>query len=351
MRRIAITGISGDVGRRVATRLLDAGHHVVGVDLHAPAPPLAATVEFHRTDVRDHDGLVAAFTGVDVVVHLAFLLDQHTDAAFMRDVNVHGTQQVARVAAETGVTHLVYTSSASAYGAGPGNDVPLTEESPLRARDLPYAAHKAEIEEWLAREQPGHPRMQTTVLRPAIVLGSEVENFIVRSFAAPRMPVIAGHRPPLQFVHVDDLADAVEHVIDTGAAGVFNVACEGWLSLEEIAAILDRRFLELPAEVAHNVATTLERVGHRDLPPGAVPYFMHPWVVSIDKLVATGWRPQRTNRDAVAELAASIGDRVVVGPVELSRQRVRTTAAVTAAVGALATTVGLVSWWRGRRSS
>lgn len=348
-----MTGVSGDVGHRVAERLVADGHDVVGVDVVPPTRLGAAGVTFHRADVRDVDQVRSALDGCDVVVHLAFLLDQHRDLRHMHDVNVEGTRTVFRTAAELGVGHVVYTSSASAYGASPANDVPLTEESPLRADALPYAAQKAEVEAWLEEFLPAHPRLGATVLRPAIVLGSGVENFIVRSMAGPRMPVIAGHRPPMQFVHVEDLVTAIVHSVDTRITGAYNVACEGWLSLTEVAAIIDRRMVEIPEEVAYRLAEGAARLGSRDLPPESIPYLVHPWVVSIDKLAATGWQPRHSNRDAVAVLAADIRDRVVVGPLDLDRTtfRVSTAAAVAAAAGALGLAVTVLRRRRRARRS
>lgn len=343
-----MTGISGDVGRRVSGLLCADGHQVVGVDVLAPKA-LDPAVEMRIADVRDTDALREAFAGCDVVVHLAFLIDQPRDVDHMRAVNIGGTQNVFRVAAELGVGHVVYTSSASAYGASPANDVPLQEESPLRAEELLYAGQKAELERWLAEFLPTSPRLGTTILRPAIVLGSGVENFIIRSLAAPRLIAVSGHHPPMQFVHVEDLAAAIVHAVATRIQGPYNVACEGWLSFAEISAILDRKLLSIPEELAHRVADQAQRFGQLDLPQGAVPYLMHPWVVATDKLVATGWQPRYTNRDALAVLADEIRDRVVVGPVDVSRAVVQRTAM--GAVGAAAVVAALGVRWLLRRRS
>lgn len=348
-----MTGVSGDVGHRVAERLLADGHEVVGVDVVPPTRLGGAGVTFHRTDVRNADQVRSALEGCSVVVHLAFILDQSADLARMRDVNVEGTRTVFRTAAELGVGHVVYTSSASAYGASAANDVPLTEESPLRADDLAYAAQKAEVERWLDDEfLPGNPRLGATVLRPAIVLGSGVENFIVRSMAGPRMPVIAGHRPPMQFVHVDDLVSAIVHSVETRITGAYNVASEGWLSMTEIAAIIGRRILEVPEEVAYRIAAGATRLGSHELPPGSIPYLVHPWVMSVDKLAATGWQPRHSNRDAVAVLAADIRDRIVVGPLDLDRTTVRVAglAGAAAAVGAVGLGIAALRRRRGGRA-
>lgn len=69
-------------------------------------------VVFTRGDVRAYDGLRAAFEGVDVVFHCAALVDwgQHP-GSLVEAVNVDGTRNVIRAAAEAGVRVLVCTSS------------------------------------------------------------------------------------------------------------------------------------------------------------------------------------------------------------------------------------------------
>ena len=63
----------------------------------------------------------------------------------MRDFNVRGTRNVFESARAAGASKVVYVSSGVAYGAHPDNDVPLTEESPLRANpDFPWADYDIE---------------------------------------------------------------------------------------------------------------------------------------------------------------------------------------------------------------
>ena len=68
---------------------------------------------------------------------------------------------------------------------------------------------KGEVEDWLWGWAGGLPDDVTvTVLRPAIVAGPGVDNFITRQLERPRMPTVTGHQPPLQVVHVDDVVAA-----------------------------------------------------------------------------------------------------------------------------------------------
>lgn len=344
---VVVTGAGGLIGRRLLSALVahpDVGR-VVATDLPGAVPP-GHRREIRPADVRDRAQLAAAFAGADVVVHLAYQLDPLHDEDRMRAVNVDGSRNVAEVAAAAGVQQLVVASSATAYGAHPDNPVPLTEDQPLRANPtFAYAAHKAEVERDLAVWHRRHPEVELTVLRPAIVAGPGVDNFISRQLDAPRFPTVAGHAPPMQFVHLDDVTRAFAHVVTERVAGTFNVAPPGWLSLDEVTAIIGRRRLELPEEVAHSLAQALWAARLAPAPPGQLPYVMHPWIVAVDRLLATGWKPQHTNRDALASLAAEHADRIALGAWTTSRTGLRLTAGLagTAALGAAARA------WRRRR--
>ena len=324
MTTVAVTGACGLIGTPVVRELArtEGVDEIIAIDLVEPSEPLPAT--FRRGDVTDRAGMVDALSGADIVVHLAARFDTGHDVDRIRAVNVDGVKLVAEVAAEAGARKLIAASSASAYGAHPDNALPLPEEAPLRANPgLPYAEHKREIDLWLQDWADGHPDMTVTILRPAIVTGAGANNFAVRALLMPRIPVIRGHRPPLQFVHLDDVVSAVVHVVTHDLPGPYNVGAEGWLSLEEISAILGRRFVEVPEEVAFAAAQRSYSLGLGELPEGTVNYFMHPWVVGVDKLIATGWRPAHTNRDALAAFVTAHGHEIVAGPLRTTRSQVR----------------------------
>jgi hypothetical protein len=52
-------------------------------------------------------------------------------------------------------------------------------------------------------------------------------------------------------------------------------------------------------ELAERVLGRLWPAGLVDLPPSAIPYLVHPWVVAIDRLRAAGWSPGHSNEEAV----------------------------------------------------
>lgn len=332
---VAVTGSGGLIGQRLVAALAEdpAVDRVVALDV--AEQPVPAGVAAGVADVRD-PGIGDQFAGVDALVHLAFQLDPIHDEERMRQVNVEGTRTTLTAAVDAGVKRIVLASSATVYGAHPDNDVPLTESSPRRApQDFSYSRHKGEVEDWLWGWVGDLPDDVTvTVLRPAIVAGPGVDNFITRQLELPRVVTVSGHRPPVQVVHVDDVVAAFQLAATTDMPGAFNVAAPGWLSLDEALAVLGRHSVDLPEEVAWGLASAAWRIGIGESPAGYLPYIMHPWVVDVRRLEAAGWTAHHSNRDALAALAAEHGPYVRVGPVRVRREQVAW--AATAAVGVTA---------------
>lgn len=309
MISIAVTGASGLVGRALLARLADAPEveRLVGIDVREP-PRRARGLEFHRADIARAE-LKPLLEGCDVLVHLASVVDPIPDEALMARVNVDGTRRVLDAAAAVGVRKVVRVSSATVYGAWANNAVPLTEDSPLRPNPgFSPAVQGAEVERLLAEWRDDHPGVVVTTLRSAPVLGPGAERLPSRLLLG-RLPLrVRGATPPVQAVHIDDLAAALALVVLHDHPGTFNVASDGWLDHRDVAAVLPHAGAPmLPAPLVERVLDSTWRSGLGDVPPGVVPYLVHPWVVANDRLRAIGWVPRHTNEQAVLEGLATLG--------------------------------------------
>lgn len=335
---VAVTGVAGCLGRRFLELLDDdeAVERVVGIDVAEPAAG-SPKLEFHQIDVRDAR-MVKTLPGVDTLVHLAFIVDPIRDEDRMREVNIDGTRNVLEAAGATGVRKLVYTSSATAYGALPDNDFPLTESSPLRAGpDFSYAWHKLETERMIEAFQEDHPEVTVTVLRPATAFGPNVQNFMSRMLEAPRITTVKGYEPPMQFVHEEDVASALRFALTNELPGAYNVAPDGWLAAEELLELSGKKRVELPEAVAYSLAERLWRAGVTDGPPGELNYVMHSWVIDNAKLKAAGWRPEYTNQQALADTLEAHKPWVALGRARVRKDDLAKGAAATlGVVGAMA---------------
>lgn len=316
---VAVTGSSGFLGSRLVERLAadDSVSRILGFDSVAPKTSPGKLV-FDEVDVRN-PGLAARLEGVDCLVHLAFVMDPLRDEAAMRDVNVNGSQNVFKSAGRAGVPRVVYTSSAVVYGAHPDNDVPLDEESPLRANlDFSYAAHKLEVEYVLREFAAEFPGVHTVVFRPAIVFGPHADNAWSHVLEQPVLFGVSGYTPPLQLVHEDDVARALQWAVTTDARGTFNLAAAGSLDAAEALEVAGRRLRALPEPLAFAVAGRLWSLGMSEIPPGYLHYAMHPWVVSTEKLAAAGFVCTRGHAETLRETVAHTRSHVRIG-----RRRVR----------------------------
>ncbi len=110
--RILLTGSSGWLGRYLAPRLRSDGHHVIGFDI---APGRDTDVIGDIADCRRVDAAFAAHA-VETVIHCAALhkpdIARHPPQDFV-DVNVTGTLNLLRAAAEAGHDRFVMTSTTS----------------------------------------------------------------------------------------------------------------------------------------------------------------------------------------------------------------------------------------------
>lgn len=131
--RILVTGAAGFIGFHSATRLLDAGHQIVGIDnmnsyydIRLKERRLAQlearhTFSFMKLDLADRDGMAHLFeaSGFDAVLHLGAQagVRYSIDNPFAYiDSNLTGTLTVLEGCRHHKVRHLVYASSSSVYG-------------------------------------------------------------------------------------------------------------------------------------------------------------------------------------------------------------------------------------------
>ncbi|WP_380285511.1 NAD-dependent epimerase/dehydratase family protein [Kitasatospora purpeofusca] len=345
---VAVTGAAGVLGERVAARLVASPgvKRVLAVDDRRGEVP---GVQWRVLDVRD-PAVAERLAGVDVVVHLAMDLGMESDPRARSAYNVRGAQTVLTAAAAAGVPRVVLCTSAMVYGALADNEVPLAEDSELRAtEEASLVGDLLEIERLARRAPRAHPGLQVTVLRPAVVVGPGVDTVLTRHFEAPRLLVVAGSRPCWQFCHVDDLAAALEYAALGLVEGEVTVGCDGWLEQEDVERLSGIRRMELPASLALGTAARLHRLGLTPAPAGDLAYTMYPWVVSGSRLHEAGWRPVHTNEEVLAELLAQVAGKHAVAGRRLGGKEAATSLGAAGATVALVGTAALVRRARKRR--
>ena len=229
-RTVVVTGAAGAVGRRVLSRLEeDPGvARVVAIDVAELRPGLAKT-EQRRLDLALADA-PSLLKSADTLVHLAFSSRTEINEPEAARVNVETTSRLLDAASSAGVEQVVVVSSATVYGAWANNPVPLTEDAPLRPNpEFAYAVHKAQVERLVADWADAHSDAAVAILRPALALAEDGAGWITRCLTGSAGIRAGDNDPPMQFLHLDDLASAVEHVRRGRLSGAFNVAPDGWI--------------------------------------------------------------------------------------------------------------------------
>lgn len=304
--RYLITGGSGYIGSRLTEELVsrDETEKVVVCDIRPPAS-LGDEGEFVELDVRDGDAVrdLLQRHEIDCLVHLAFILNPIRDEAQMYDVDVNGTESVLRAASAAGTRQVLVTSSASAYGAFPDNPKPITEDWPVRGQpDFSYARDKAEADRVCQLWAAAHPDRQIAIVRPCIVIGPKVDNYIARAWTkGPFMPVLDGVDEEFQLVHEDDVLTALIALLDAKASGPFNLAGDGTMTWRRSGELLGMKVREISYSRMRKIAgvSWRFRLPGTEAPAGNLAFLRYPWVVSTDRLKReTGWSPQYTTEQA-----------------------------------------------------
>jgi nucleoside-diphosphate-sugar epimerase len=175
MRRIAVTGAAGRIGRYVVQELLGHGYEVVAVDRRLPQEHAHRRLEVDLTDLGQVCG---ALEDVDAIVHLGAIPSPtvHPPEVVFQN-NVVSTYNVLEAAAIRGIRKVATASSVSAYGMPYARDrlapryLPVDEEHPLLAGDC-YALSKQVGEETCAMFHRRHG-LQAVSLRFGRVVGAD----------------------------------------------------------------------------------------------------------------------------------------------------------------------------------
>lgn len=327
--RIAVVGASGNVGTALLRRLAREGDvEVVGLCRRPPEEPRPPydRVRWQRVDIGEPGAekvLAQAFRGTDAVVQLAWLLQPSHDQQALHHTNVPGSGRVFVAAADAGVPHLLYVSSVGAYSPA-SKSVRTGENWPTGGvAGSHYSRDKAAVERLLDRVAERHPELTITRVRPGLVMqrgaASEVQRYFLGPFAVGplfrwvrrgRLPVVPlPRRFTLQFVHADDLADAMVRMLRRRAGGAFNIAAEPPLEPADLARLLNARYVPVPETVMRVAASAGWRLRLQPTSPDWVDLAVSAPVMSTERARRElDWRPEHTAWQAVLEMVEGLAE-------------------------------------------
>lgn len=282
MKVVAVTGAAGLIGRRLLSHLDQDPdvERVVALDLKLPEG-VTEKVLFVRHDVREPMEEVFRRHGVDAAVHLAFFVDPVYDRRLERSVNVGGTERFLEACHAVGVEAALLASSGTVYGAWPDNPSLIPEDAPLRGNPgFPYVEDKLEVEQLAGIYAGEHPACRMLLIRPTVVVGPHMDNFLSRFFLRLLAFRVAGANPPVPVVHEDDVGEATWRILREAPAGPYNLNAGVGIPLLEVLRRMARYTLPLPAGVLKALASLAWGLRLRalsEVPPGMIDYIRWPW--------------------------------------------------------------------------
>ena len=176
--KILVTGGTGYIGSHTVVELIKAGHEVTIIDnlfnskievLDKIATLTGTKPEFHKIDILDLAGMRELFQSHDfeAVIHFAGLkavAESIEKPLEYYETNVQGTVNLLKCMAEFKVNKIIFSSSATVYGAK--NSGKLSEDLTTGvAITNPYGETKHVIEKILEAEAVARPEMSVVILR------------------------------------------------------------------------------------------------------------------------------------------------------------------------------------------
>ncbi len=292
MEKVLIAGISGGVGRLLARRLLADGD-VCGAD-SASWESRPAQIPHYRVDLRKREFEdVIRTERPTAVVHLGFVRDFRGDPGHRHDVNVRGTQKLLEHCVRYEVRKVVVVSSGTVYGAQPDNPFFMDEDHPLSAsRDYPEIRDLVEVDTLASSFLWKAPHIRTCVLRPVHVLGPLTRSMMGDYLRLERQPTLMGFDPIMQFIHEEDLVEAIARTLELGLSGVYNVTGPGEVPLHTAIRETGGNAFPIPEPLMRPAMRRLFSWKVVPWPEGAIDYIKYPVTLSSRRFVeATEFEP------------------------------------------------------------
>lgn len=319
--KVVVTGATGNVGTALLRRLAhEPDVHVHGISRRPPAdaPPYRG-VDWTPVDIGQpgaEELLGLAFEKADAVVHLAWLIQPARDERLMYRTNVAGSARVFSAAADADVPHLVHMSSVGAYSPT-RKDHRVDESWPVDGVSSSfYSRHKAAVEHLLSQFES---RMLISRPRPGLILqsdaGSEIRDYFLgrlvpKALFRHRIPILPLPRDMvLQFVHADDVADALARILKRRLHGPVNLVAEPVVTPRALAELLGGRHIAIPGRLLRLLANVTWRLRLQPTPPGWVDLGLtSPLLDASRARTELGWQPRFDALETLAALVRGIGE-------------------------------------------
>jgi nucleoside-diphosphate-sugar epimerase len=226
---VLVTGATGRVGKHLINALLERGERVRVLVLDFdPAPK---NTEVVRGSLLNKEAVAEAVKGVDVIYHLAAVLDYTAPKKHMFEINVTGTKNLVEASQ---ARKLIYLSSTAVYGYG--SNFSITESTPCAPSG--YYGKTKLMAEKLVLAKHG------IVIRSPDIFGKgfrEGYDYVLLHLKKASMPIIGRGTNRIHWIHISDLVQALLLAQERGRPGeIYLVAGKEAKSQKELFTLLTK---------------------------------------------------------------------------------------------------------------
>ncbi|MGB1477982.1 MAG: SDR family oxidoreductase [Marinobacter salsuginis] len=276
---ILITGAAGALAQQVIEQLRDTCD-LVAVDFREQVylgdDIPSYCIDFNK---RVFEDLFRRYQ-FDGVIHMGRIMSSQLTRMRRYNANVLGTQKLLDLSHKYGIKRVVVLSTFHVYGAVAYNPALIDESAPLKSAGLSAdLIDSVELENLANIYLWRYPELNITILRPCNIVGPGVRNTISTLLASERAPVLAGFSPMMQFIHIDDMADAIVLAYKKPTRGVYNVAPQDWVAYQHALKLCGCKRIPVPSIPPMVPKMILGTLKLKSFPSYLMAFFKYPVVI------------------------------------------------------------------------
>ncbi|HEA52650.1 SDR family oxidoreductase [Marinobacter antarcticus] len=276
---ILVTGAAGALAQQVIKRLR-ATCSIVAVDareqVYLGDDIPSYCIDFNQ---RIFEDLFRRYP-FDSVIHLGRISSSQLTRMRRYNANVLGTQKLLDLSHKYGISRILVLSTYHVYGAMAYNPGLIDEAAPMKSAGLSAdLIDSVELENLANLYLWRFPELNISILRPCNIVGPGVRNTMSSVLSSHRAPVLAGFSPMMQFIHIDDMADAIVLASQKPVRGIFNVAPDDWVAYQRALKICGCKRIPVPSipPVLPKLISRALRL--RSFPAHLMDFFKYPVVI------------------------------------------------------------------------
>lgn len=248
--KILVTGGAGFIGRHLVKNLIKNNQILVYDNLSNSSDKdrislVDKGVKFLKGDILDYDVLCEFSKNVNVVIHLAAMINVNESVInpeFTKKVNVDGTANVLKCCIKNKIKKIIFASSAAVYGDS--KEIPINENSTTNPQS-PYGQSKLDAEKIIVKTCQEN-NIDYIIFRMFNVYGKGqntqyagvITKFLENIRDDNPLVIYGDGEQTRDFVSINDVVEAFDCATKLHKNGTYNIASGKSLSINELAQIM-----------------------------------------------------------------------------------------------------------------